>query len=454
MVDVVSIAQSILDCADDAALQILSLAPELPPVTVDTPVTEARRSYIRLAGMLHPDKLKGKLEKATEVFQKLVRAFEKVADPKYRKALMVQQAKEKKKNKGSAAAREHKAAGTKQKVETKTLLDTDDTRTRKRTNKGLSVNRKTKESVHDDFIVHDSEDDYEDVEEEDFGNNDNDSEFDKYFFQSTVPPPVSSNRAMIGTPRVGGIYIRTVVQCPQCRTTWEPDSKQQYSLFMGPAGKKIHCETCLCRFGCATAFHACPHCKCAFDYDATMYDSQIDCTRCKKVFGFPYYPVNQNLIDLVRLEEWRERVERESALERTQRANRRHREASEEQNELHTLVGTCIVEEKCPLCKAPVTSRHRRHVEGCMKKSPADRAASGRDLLPREDKAKKTPRTREPKAVVTVKSAVNPKRTKASKTITTNKSAKTVRKKRARSESTSSESEEEFFSESSSSYDS
>ncbi|KEG06268.1 hypothetical protein DQ04_14901000, partial [Trypanosoma grayi] len=91
--DAVAVAQSILNCEGDAALEVLSLAPGLPPVVADTPVAEARRNYMRLAGLVHPDKMKGRFERATEAFQRLVHAFELIADPKHRKKLLAQQAK-------------------------------------------------------------------------------------------------------------------------------------------------------------------------------------------------------------------------------------------------------------------------------------------------------------------------------------------------------------------------
>ncbi|EAN76279.1 hypothetical protein, conserved [Trypanosoma brucei brucei TREU927] len=446
--DVVVLAQSVLDCPDEAVLQLLSLAPELPVVTIETSVADARRNYIRLAGILHPDKLKNRFEKATEVFQKLVRAFEKVADPKYRKTLQAQKAKEEKqKNKRKTVEGGVKKAKPKQLVEVAARGTTHTSTLQKQEAVKKIIPQRTKPIVEDDFVLRDDEGDMssdkdEDTNGEDTADSDAGNE-DFMFLASAVPPSVSTNRALIGTPRVGGIYNRTVVRCPQCRTSWEPDSKQHYTLFMGPAGKKVHCETCLCRFGCATALHACPNCQRGFDYDVTMYDTEVKCGSCKKAFGFPYYPVNQHLIDLVGLEEWRERAEREKAVERTQRAARRRAGESDAQDELHTLVGTCIVEEQCPICKKAVVSRHRQHVEACLKISPADRKASQSKPSRSGGPGKPTLKPSVSKSSISKKAPTTSGSAKKAPTKRVVKPVKKAGKKRPRRGSSDSNSEEE-----------
>ncbi|ESL06006.1 hypothetical protein TRSC58_06326 [Trypanosoma rangeli SC58] len=383
--DGVALAQSILDCGEREVLQVLSLAPGLPPVSAETPVAEARRNYMRLAGLVHPDKLQGRFQRSTEVFQKLVRAFELVVDPKYRKQLLSLQAKEAKKKVGKKAQTppQLKAKQLTEQVRQITRLKATATvrpsaessmakPNRAAPKKKQPTQRKRAPEDDDDFIDYDEDEDEDEGEDEDASVDEEDMDLEF----ADKEPSVSTSRALLGTRRTGGIYRDTTVSCPQCRTPWMPDSKQHYSLFMGPAGKKVHCETCLCRFGCATALHACPHCNHSFDYDASLYDTVIQCDGCRKTFGFPYYPVNQHLIDQVKLDEWRERTEREKAREREERAARRRTTDNNASEEFDTLVGECIVNETCPFCKRAITVRHRQHVEACLKNKITNNAAS------------------------------------------------------------------------------
>ncbi|RNF12337.1 hypothetical protein TraAM80_00348 [Trypanosoma rangeli] len=385
--DVVALAQSILDCGERDVLQVLSLAPGLPPVSAETPVAEARRNYMRLAGLVHPDKLQGRFQRSTEVFQKLVRAFELVVDPKYRKQLLSLQAKEAKKkaDKKAQTPPQLKAkqltesakqiTGPKATATVQQFADSSKTKpNRAAPKKKQPTKRKHAPEDDDDFIDYDEDEDEDEDDDEDASVDLDEEDMDLAF--ADKEPSVSTSRALLGTRRTGGIYRDTTVSCPQCRTPWTPDYKQHYSLFMGPAGKKVHCETCLCRFGCATALHACPHCHRSFDYDASMYDTVIQCDGCRKTFGFPYYPVNQHLIDQVKFDEWRERTEREKAREREERAARRRTTDNNASEEFDALVGECIVNETCPLCKRAVSVRHRQHVEVCLKNKGTDNAAS------------------------------------------------------------------------------
>ena len=57
------------------------------------------------------------------------------------------------------------------------------------------------------------------------------------------------------------------------------------------------CCTCLCRFGCMTAIHGCPHCGHAFDYHPDLFHTKLQCSRpsCGKAFGFFLFPVSDRV---------------------------------------------------------------------------------------------------------------------------------------------------------------
>ncbi|KAH9577649.1 hypothetical protein LSM04_001496 [Trypanosoma melophagium] len=455
--DAVALAAAILDCGAEgpAALRVLSLAPALPPVTANTPVAEARRNYMRLAGLVHPDKLQSRFDRATEAFQRLVQAFERVADPKFRKQLLAQQAREEKKQqqgKKTGDAAEKKAVK-RTRVQKKEEPAVKRQKSSKYTRETKNTQNKST-NLSDDFIDYDNDDLGSTDQEEEESSEEYDEVEDVEINFEDLEPTVSTSRVLLGTKRTGGIYRDTKVSCPQCRTQWVPDSKQHYTLFMGPAGKKVHCETCLCRFGCATALHSCPHCSGNFDYDVSMYDETIECNRCNQTIGFPYYPVNQQLIDLVKLEEWREQEEAKRTRERDERAARRNQSEDGTSEEFHQLLGTCIVNEICPLCQRTITSRHRQHIDACLKTKGSKTKVSKPPVVSVEKPKRKT-------SVSSKKSITPSEKTKAVKSAppkpkiaeVENKNKKTtkktVRRRRRGSDSTDSEDDESSFASSS-----
>lgn len=370
MADIVALAKGVL-AADGQPFQTLSLAPGLSPVTPDTPVAEARRNYMRLAGMIHPDKAKDVFDKATEAFQCLVRAFESFADPKARKAAAAAaQPPARDKGKGSKTLKttrgpRHDHGGT-------ATAETKAPRTVKGKGKKAVAAEKPRRRSRKKSSESDDEDSSEDTDDDE---TEDESEDDEGLGAGDAEPSVSTSRTPIGPPRTGGVYTETTVGCPHCRTRWEPDAKPQYSLFMGPWGKRVHCQLCLFVFGSATALHGCPHCTAVFDYDASMYDTTVHCAKCKKEFGFPYYPVNQHLIDQIALEDWKEQRERERVKEREARmkARRGGKEPDDDEEQLALLVGTCIMSEQCPLCNRRIKSQHRAHVQECRRLTPEAR---------------------------------------------------------------------------------
>ncbi|KAL7697505.1 hypothetical protein NQL31_003509 [Lotmaria passim] len=381
MMDAVQLAKNVL-AADGQPFATLSLANGLPPVTADTAVSDARRNYMRLAGAIHPDRLQGSFDKATEAFQLLVRAFECFADPKLRKkaAADVLKAKTKAEKAAKTAANVSATAGTTRvpspKARASRTAELPAKKQSKKVEKTTKAKRKKSRLESDEEAEAEAESESEEEEEEEASAAEEDA-WEEWAAADTEPE-VSTSRTPIGQPRVGGLYQQTTIGCPKCRSQWEPDSRQQYSLFMGHWGKKVHCQLCLFEFGCATALHNCPHCSAAFDYDVSMYDELHTCKKCKKQFGFPYYPVNQHLIDQIALEEWKEKKERAKAAEREARARARRGgdDDSAESEKTQLLIGTCIMDEECPLCHQRVKSKHRGHVLECLAKSPEQRAAA------------------------------------------------------------------------------
>ncbi|CAC9497846.1 J73 / DnaJ domain-containing protein / JDP73 [Leishmania donovani] len=462
--EAVQIAKSIL-AADGQPFVILSLAQGFAPVTPETPLPVARRSYMRLAGVIHPDRLKGSFDKATEAFQCLVSAFECFADPKARKqAAAAAQGKSKAESRASTAADGRKAKAAP--PSSTTSRPSASQQMKKANSKAAAAPAVKKpkasaEGEEESESESDTEDD--DASEASVA----DEKAWEALAAANTEPEVSTNRTPIGQPRLGGLYQHTTVGCPKCRSLWEPDSRPQYSLFMGQWGKKVHCQLCLFQFGCATALHGCPHCSAPFDYDASMYDTVQTCQRCKRQFGFPYYPVSQHLIDQIALEEWRERMERQKTSEREARARARHggggRDEATATEKMQLLVGTCIMEEECPLCHKRVKSKHRAHVEECMATPPGELATSaGRAsrkttrAAPPADKVAKAPASRTAKTTpkanpktttpgATKKSAVpRAPRAKASPPATAKgkKTSALQKRKRQRSDSDFSEGED------------
>ena len=383
MMDAVQLAKNVL-AADGQPFATLSLANGLPPVTADTAVSDARRNYMRLAGAIHPDRLQGSFDKATEAFQLLVRAFECFADPKLRKkaAVDVLKAKTKAEKAAKTAANVSATAGTTRvpspKARASRTAELPAKKQSKKVEKTTKAKRKKSRLESDEEAEAEAEAESESEEEEEEEASAAEEDAWEEWAAADTEPEVSTSRTPIGQPRVGGLYQQTTIGCPKCRSQWEPDSRQQYSLFMGHWGKKVHCQLCLLEFGCATALHNCPHCSAAFDYDVSMYDELHTCKKCKKQFGFPYYPVNQHLIDQIALEEWKEKKERAKAAEREARARARRGgdDDSAESEKTQLLIGTCIMDEECPLCHQRVKSKHRGHVLECLAKSPEQRAAA------------------------------------------------------------------------------
>lgn len=340
----VQIAEAVLE-ADAHPFRTLSLAEGLPQITASSTTDDARRNYLSLAAVIHPDKL-STFPRSTEAFQCLVKAFECFANPKQRKKFAEEDVRHSK----AKTLKEQKAV--------------------KKRIRGAEVHSSSEKGVKRLKIAPSNQKKIESESDEEEEAESSEEEFGEYLSQDNEPT-VSTSRKPIGQPRVGGVYHETLIGCPQCGSRWEPDSKPQYSLFMGQWGRKAHCQLCLCRFGSATARHGCPFCNKPFYYDASMYDSVQKCSSCKKSFGFRYYPVNQFLIDQVTLGEWKEAQEKMRSAERDQRARQRlsgrsRKAIDSKEDEVDLVIGTCVMEDQCPICAKKVTTQHRAHTLKCL----------------------------------------------------------------------------------------
>ena len=319
------------DAASKDPTVILNLAPAMPPVTLDTPIPDARRNYVRLSAAIHPDRVADKslVSDATTAFQLVVKTFELFADPTFRRNLSKIQPK-------------------KPKAVTKTVKEPITNTAAAPKPKPSKVTKKAKHS--------------ESESEEDSSSDDEEAE------AALQPTGATSRSEKIPRSRTNDGCKRTTVTCPKCVTPWMPDDPRQYSLFMA-YGLRVHCQLCLLLFGCATAGHRTPCCNGSFDYDTSMYDDQIQCRKCKKSMGFMYYPVTQQQIDQIEETARAEERKKADANEREARAKARATNTDED-DELLTLVGKCIVDEQCPICGKGVFSKHHAHVSACKTNPP------------------------------------------------------------------------------------
>ncbi|CUG90840.1 Hypothetical protein, putative, partial [Bodo saltans] len=269
-------------------LHILNLAPGMPAVHPETPVAEARRNYMKIAALIHPDKFTSTpalQATATEAFQVLVKGFEFFASSNFRKAAEAAKAKPK-------AAKPKPAPNPKK--EAKKKEDKPKTVPPKKSAKKALLD--DEESEDDD---NEDDDDDESNDDESDGCDNSDDDTMTAIWSETLAPPPRSVKEVLTRNRTNDGCLRTTVKCPRCASAWQPDDNKQYSLFMG-YGLKIHCQLCLLLYGCATATHVCS-CSKSFDYDSSLYDSKVTCTgKCKKSFGFMYYPVTGEHLNKIR----------------------------------------------------------------------------------------------------------------------------------------------------------
>ncbi|MDP2061056.1 MAG: hypothetical protein Q8J97_15035, partial [Flavobacteriaceae bacterium] len=167
---------------------------------------------------------------------------------------------------------------------------------------------------------------------------------------------------------------RTPVACPGCKTAWQPDDQKHYTLFMA-FGMKIFCQTCLLQYGWATALHACPLCQKPADYDPSQYDKEVSCGKCKGAYGYSFFNVTPQLVRDVRAKEAAAEAAAARKAEREERAAKKGR-GDTGAEDIDLLIGQCMIDNSCPLCKKEVKSKHRLHVVECAKVPAAQRVVA------------------------------------------------------------------------------
>ena len=435
---------------DGNPYDVLNLAPGVPIVDLSSSVDSCRSNYRRLAGLIHPDRIKSQFEHATEAFQKLVRVFEMVSDPKVRHELQRRLA--------PSAARAPKSRQAKAKTTPKSKRKTaksSPAASKKKTKKDSDA---SDDDGSDSFIVHDGSS--EESEEDEVASSDGDVEVD---YAETYEDDLGlrPSKARDNT----GCY-RTKIACPNCRERWQPDDDRSYVLFM-KYGVKMHCATCLFQFGPATALHFCPLCKKSASnsqsedggYDVSQYDKKTTCRSCKKAYGY-----HSCLITEAALEGARDRIREEEAArkrseERMLRALSRGIKAEEVDvmfaakaplgggpasgglgsqagnGQLDMLVGQALVTGTCSICHKSVPAKNAQsHVEKCFSAPPkkATKKASLPKLVQEKDARKK------PAAKKATKKKASPTKTNgaaANRAAAKPKAKKGPGKKRARDES-------------------
>ena len=156
----------------------------------------------------------------------------------------------------------------------------------------------------------------------------------------------------------------TPMACPNCKTFWQPDTPKQYTLVMAH-NAKVHCETCVLAYGWATAHHYCPLCRKPAEFDREQYDHGGHCTHCRRDFQYARHSIDERVLAELAGKRAQQESEDEARKAREQRLARRG--GGEGSQDVDLLVGECMVEERCPLCRKTVKSKHRDHVLNCIK---------------------------------------------------------------------------------------
>eukprot|EP00759_Apiculatamorpha_spiralis_P035080 PhF_6_TR36063/c0_g1_i1/m.52349 len=318
----------------------------------ETPTSDLRKAYLRLALLLHPDKHKGSKD-ATDAFQILIRSYESVASgPPQQvpsKAKKPATPKEPKTKKKPAPKQEKRSAKKKKKGSDDDDSDSDS------------------ENSDDDYDV-DEDDDSNDSEDDD-----SDSDDDKPLSavrSKAIQKSSNNNNLVVPVARSNDGCYRTPVRCPRCgpkspNITF--DNNSIYTMFMSQ-GYKIHCEGCLLEFGALTALHSCPLCGRDADYDPKSYNEKTRCTGCRGLYGYAWYAVSSAALEVLNRRKLEEDAKTNEKHQREERAKKRGGggEDDEEEEKILMLVGQCIMDEQCPMCKKGVRSGHRAHVEKCL----------------------------------------------------------------------------------------
>lgn len=340
------VAQRVL--AADGALSVLSVGSEAP-VTLETPVPLVKRCYMKLAALIHPDKIGRAFPAATEAFQSLVRAYDQFANGELAKAVAeADKAKGKKRSKkdGPKPLKQPAAASTKAVEQAATPSEAAVASEAAPSKKAPARTSKPKPAA-----ASDSDDDDNSSDEEGGGTG-----VERYMPKCMADCNREESKGQT-------VYF-TPVACPNCSTPWVPDTPKLYTLVMA-YNHKSHCETCLLEYGWATAQHFCPCCKRQVDYDPRNYNRQVKCGHCARMYGYAAVPIDRKiLLELAA----RRKLEAEAEATRRDREARMARRGGGDDDDFELKVGECMVEERCPLCRKTVRAKHRAHVEECVRK--------------------------------------------------------------------------------------
>ena len=321
------------------ALQLLSHAPGLPSLTSSTPLSDVRRSYMRLAALVHPDKLRQRFDKATEAFQVLVKVFDRVATGGASKATTTMS--------GSGGTAKPKKVHPKAKQEVK-----------KRKNNSKTKKRATRRGSDDD----------------DVGSTSAESSDEK-----TSAAVLKPKKMMADVARSNVNCKKTPLSCPSCHNGWTPDSDKKYTLVMA-YGAKTFCEVCLFQFSWASAEHCCPFCSRSVEYDVRQFDQKVSCTCCSRSYGYYRASVTAQELDEMNAKldhekkmniDAQEREQRRLAREQKQEGKNGEVADSSSRQDQDQLIGQCVVDGKCPICRRKVMSKHSSHVAHCIANPPA-----------------------------------------------------------------------------------
>ena len=204
------------------------------------------------------------------------------------------------------------------------------------------------------------------------------------FERASAPPAPHDSKASKSKTisRSNEGCFRTSVKCPRCRQSWGGDTVQglppfTYNYFM-TALQTYCCSTCLCRFGCMSAIHGCPHCGHAFDYHPDLFHVKMKCARssCGKSFGFFLFPVSDRVEKEMRDSIRAEVMASAKALEaKLARAARQQRSSSDSVTDKKALQEALFVQglvDSCPRCGHSMRcasndeEAHRAHLAQCQ----------------------------------------------------------------------------------------
>lgn len=150
---------------------------------------------------------------------------------------------------------------------------------------------------------------------------------------------------------------RTKIRCPRCKNSWSESSVEgnpdYFYNFMMTGIRSFNCATCLFEFGCMTAIHNCPFCKCSFEYHPSDFHRKITCggKGCNKTFGFHMFHcsdrVMKNLKEEIQVLREKQAISTEQKRRRAESFRRRRKGHDDANAETAFRMG---LTNECPRC--------------------------------------------------------------------------------------------------------